>query len=88
MGLCVCVCVRASNVLFGTSQKKLRCAKKNAVISAAHLPKPLQYTDKISIKCEVCILPYFFPVHKNTQRHMEEDYYILVLVLVLFFHQT
>lgn len=34
--------------------------RKNAIISPAHLPKPLQNTDKINIRGEECVLLYFF----------------------------
>ena len=69
-----------SNVLFGTSQRKRRCAKKKAIISPAHLPNPFNTQTKSTLDMKCVLFCTFSFVHKNTQRHMKEDYYILVLV--------
>lgn len=56
----------------GTNQRKLRCAKKNVIISPAHLSKLLQDTHKINIKCEV-----FTKTHTND---IWEDYCIALFL--------
>lgn len=65
--------------LLGTSLRKLRCTKKNVIISLARLPKPLQDTHKINTKFEACILPNFPPVPKKHTNSINKD-----IVLFLF----
>lgn len=60
--------------------------KEKAIISPAHLPNPFNTQTKSTLDVKSVLFCTFSFVHKNTQRHMKEDYYILVLVLV--FHQT